>query len=283
MPLKAARHPESIKTLGLLAGMGELPRIIASEAKKKGYRILVIALQPPADDSVEPFGDEFHKIKIGRLGKIITLLKRSHAADAVMAGKVPKTLLYKDKLSLIPDVRAAKLLLSLKDRSDDTIMNAIVKELEKEEIKLHRTTDFTKELLAPEGTLTQTKPSKDDMEDIKFGWKIAKEMGRLDIGQTVVIKKKAVMAVEAIEGTDEAIKRGGHLAEEGAVVVKVSKPGQDMRFDVPVIGFDTLHAMKRVKASALALDAGKTIVIDMENFIKEADKAKISVVGIRNV
>lgn len=280
MPLKALRHFESSKTLGLVAGMGELPRVIASEAKKKGYRVLVIALQPPADDSIEPYGDDFHKVKIGQLGTLITLLKRSHAADVVMAGKVPKTLLYKNKRDLIPDIRAAKLLLSLKDRSDDTIMNALVKELEKEGIKLHNTTEFTKDLLAPEGTLTRTKPSKDGTEDIKFGYKIAKEIGRLDIGQTVVIKEKAVMAIEAIEGTDEAIKRGGHFAEEGAVVVKVSKPGQDMRFDVPVVGLETLHAMKKAKAAALAVEAGKTIIIDIENFIKEADKAKIAVVGI---
>ncbi len=282
MPVRAPLHSESSKTLGLVAGMGELPRVIASEAKKKGYRVVVIALQPPADDSVKPFGDDFHKVKIGHLGTLITLLKKSYVTNAVMAGKVPKRLLYKHKTSLIPDIRAAKLLLSLKDRSDDTIMKALVKEFEKEGIKLHNTTAFIKELLAPEGTLTQTKPSKNEMEDIKFGWKIAKEMGHLDIGQTVVIKDKAVMAVEAIEGTDEAIKRGGHLAVEGAVVVKVSKPGQDMRFDVPVVGADTLHAMKKAKASALAVESGKTIIIDMENFIKEADKAKISVVGIRS-
>ncbi|MBI5675815.1 MAG: UDP-2,3-diacylglucosamine diphosphatase LpxI [Nitrospirae bacterium] len=283
MPLKALRNSESSKTLGLVAGMGELPRVIASEAKKKGYRVVVIALQPPADDSIKPFGDDFHRVKIGHLGTLIALLKKSYAADAVMAGKVPKTLLYKNKRSLIPDIRAAKLLLSLKDRSDDTIMKAVVKELEKEGIKLHNTTAFTKELLAGEGILTRTKPSKNEMEDIKFGWKIAKEMGRLDIGQTVVIKDKAVMAIEAIEGTDEAIKRGGHLAEEGAVVVKVSKPGQDMRFDVPVVGFETLHAMKKAKVAALVVEAGKTIIIDIENFIKEADKAKIAVVGLREM
>jgi len=262
--------------------MGELPKVIASEAKKKGYRVVVIALQPPADDSIKPFGDDFHKVKILHLGALITLLKKSYAADAVMAGKVPKTLLYKNKRALVPDIRTARLLLSLKDRSDDTIMKAVVKELEKEGIKLHNTTSFIKELLAGEGTLTRTKPSKNEMEDIKFGWSMAKEMGRLDIGQTVVIKDKAVMAIEAIEGTDEAVKRGGQLAEEGAVVVKVSKPGQDMRFDVPVVGFETLNAMKKAKASALAVEAGKTIIIDIENFLKEADKAKIAVVGLKS-
>jgi DUF1009 family protein len=254
MPVKASGHAESSKTLGLIAGLGELPRIVASEAKKKGYRVIAVALQPPTDDSLKPFVDDFHKIKIGQFGGLITLLKKLYVTDAVMAGKVPKSLLYKSKKKLIPDIRAVKLLLSLKDRADDTIMKAIVKELEKDGIKLHNTTTFTKDLLAPEGVLTRKKPSKDEWLDIEFGWKIAKKMGRIDIGQTVVIKDKAVMAVEAMEGTDEAIKRGGQLAEEGAVIVKVSKPGQDMRFDVPVVGTGTIHTIKKAKAGVLAVE-----------------------------
>ncbi len=280
MPLTASRYSESSMTLGLVAGMGELPRVIASEAKKKGYRVVVIALQPPADDSIEPFGDDFHKVRIGHLGTLITLLKKSYAADAVMAGKVPKTLLYRNKRALIPDIRAAKLLLSLKDRSDDTIMKAVVKEFEKEGIKLHSTTAFLKELLATVGTLTRTKPSKNEMEDIKFGWRIAKEMGRLDIGQTVVIKDKAVMAIEAIEGTDEAIKRGGHLAAEGAVVIKVSKPGQDMRFDVPVVGIKTIRTLIKARISCLAIEAEKTLFLDRAESLRLADKKGIVIAAV---
>jgi len=282
MPVRAYTQSTSSKTLGLIAGMGELPNAIASEAKKMGYRVVAIALQPLSDESLKSFADDFHKIHIGHLGGLIRLLKKLSITDAVMAGKVPKDLLYKHKKSIIPDLRAIKLLFSLKSRSDDTIMRAIVKELEKDGLKLLKITAFTKNLLAPQGVLTYKKPAKNEWKDIEFGWKIAKEIGRLDIGQTVVVKDMAVMAIEAIEGTDEAIKRGGGLAENGAVVIKVSKPQQDMRFDVPVIGSHTLYSMKKAKAKVLAIEAGKSIIIDRERFIKEADKANIVVVGMRD-
>lgn len=268
------------KTLAVIAGMGDLPKAVAAEAKSMGYRVSGIALQPPADESLKPFVDYFHKINIGRFGGLISLLKKLSITDAVMAGKVPKELLYKNKTSIIPDMKAVKLLLSLKNRADDTIMNAIVGELENNGIRIHNTTDFTVSLLAPQGILTRKKPSKDELKDIEFGWNIAREMGRLDIGQTVVVKNKAVMAVEAIEGTDEAVKRGGSLAKKDAVVVKVSKPKQDMRFDVPAVGIDTLRSMKSVAAKILALEAGKCIIIDKEKFIKEADKEGIIVAGV---
>jgi DUF1009 family protein len=199
-----------------------------------------------------------------------------------MAGKIPKTLLYKNKTSIIPDLKTVKLLFSLKNRSDDTIMSAVVRELENKGITVHKTTDFTKNLLISDGVMTTNKPSKKDLQDIEFGWDIAKNMGGLDIGQTVVVKNLAVMAIEAIEGTDKAISRGGKLAEKDAVVIKVSKPQQDMRFDVPVAGIETLRTMKKVSARVLALEAGKCIIVDKEKFIKEADKSGIVVVGVKN-
>ena len=269
------------KKLAVIAGMGGLPGAVASEAKKMGYRVVGIALQPPADESLEPFVDDFYKINIGRFGGLLSLLKKLSIADAVMAGKVPKEILYKHKTSIIPDMKAVKLLFSLRNRSDDTIMSAVVQELEKNGIKLRDTTDFTKNLLAPEGVLTKKKPSKDELKDIEFGYETAKEMGRLDIGQTVVVKDLAVMAVEAIEGTDEAVKRGGNLAKKDAVVVKVSKPQQDLRFDVPVVGMDTLRSMKEVSAKVLALEAEKCIIVDKEKFINEADKEGMVVVGVK--
>ncbi len=280
MPVKAGSRAEPPKSLGIISGMGDLPKAVAQEAKRMGYRTIAIALQPSADDSLRTVADEFRKVSIGRLGGLISLLKKMSVNEAVMAGKVPKALLYKNKKDIIPDLTMARVFLSLKNRADDTIMNAIVHEIEKEGIKLHKTTDFTRSLLAPEGLLTRKKLSKSEKQDIEFGWHIAKEMGRLDIGQTVVVKNRAVMAVEAIEGTDEAIKRGGRLAQKGAVIIKVSKPKQDMRFDVPVIGLDTLLSMKEIKASALAIESGKCIIVDKENFIKEADRAKIVVIGI---
>ncbi len=281
MPVKAYSRSDTKKRLGLITGMGELPKAVASEAKKMGYKVVAIALQPPADESIKPYVDDFHKISIGRFGGLISLLKKLSINDAVMAGKVPKGLLYTNKASLFPDLKAVKLFFSLKDRADDTIMKAVVKELEKNGVKVHSTTTFTKSLLAPEGVLTRKKPSKVDLADIEFGWEIARKMGKLDIGQTVVVKNQAVMAIEAIEGTDEAIKRGGGLAVKGAVVIKVSKPKQDMRFDVPVVGIETLNSMKETGVRVLAVESGKCIIVEREKFLEKADEGGIVVVGIK--
>ncbi|KPK02923.1 MAG: hypothetical protein AMK71_00650 [Nitrospira bacterium SG8_35_4] len=280
MPLKASRHVDSSKRLGIIAGMGDLPVAVAQEAKKAGYTVIGVALQPPADDSLKSVADDFHTISIGRFGGLINLLKKLSVKEAVMAGKVPKSLLYENKKDIIPDLKAVKLLFSLMNRSDDTIMTAVVHELEKNGVTIHDTTKFTKNLLAPEGVLTSNKPSKEQYEDIEFGWSIAKKIGGLDIGQTIVVKNKSVMAVEAIEGTDQAIQRGGLLAGKNAVVIKVSKPEQDMRFDVPAVGADTLASMTGTEARVLALEAGKCIIIDRESFIRKADNAGIVVVGM---
>ena len=266
--------------LGLIAGNGDLPGAIAEDARSKGYEIIAVGLEPLAQKSLSSDVDEIKWINVGKLGEIIGFLKESGVKEAVMAGKVPKSLLYKSKIS--PDLRAIKLLFSLKDKSDDSILLALAKELKKEGIALLNTTDFTSSLLTPEGVLTKKGPSETEWKDIVFGWKIAKEVGRLDIGQTVVISNQAVMAIEAIEGTDEAIKRGGALAGSGAIVIKVSKPQQDMRFDVPVVGIDTIKAMLEVKARVLAVESGKSIILGKGKLIKEAEKAGISIVGVRD-
>jgi hypothetical protein len=195
-----------------------------------------------------------------------------------MAGKVPKSLLFKSKIT--PDLRAVKLLFSIKDKSDDAILNAITKELAGEGIEIIDTTKFSPHLLTPVGCLTRKKPDEEQWKDIEFGWKIAREIGKLDIGQTVVIKGKAVMAIEAIEGTDEAILRGGKWAGDGAVVVKVSKPQQDMRMDVPAVGPDTLKSMENVNAKVLALEAHRSMIVDRETVIRVAESAGIVIVGI---
>ena len=268
-----------MKTLGLIAGMGELPKLVAEEAREKGYRVFAIGLEPLADNDLSDHVDSVKRISVGKLNEIINTLKKNHIKEAVMAGKVPKSLIFKSKV--IPDLRAVKLLFSLKDKSDDSILLAIAKELEKDGIKLLNTTDFSSSFMTPEGILTGERLSENEWKDIAFGWKIAKEIGRLDIGQTVVVKDRAVMAVEAIEGTDEAILRGGKLAGEGAVVLKVAKPKQDMRFDVPVVGMNTLKSMIEVNARVLAIEAGKSILLQRKKIIKEADEAGISVVGYR--
>jgi DUF1009 family protein len=267
-----------VKKLGLIAGNGELPLAVADEARAKGYEVIAVGLEPLAEKSLSAVVKEVRWINVGKLGEIIEFLRKSGIQEAVMAGKVPKTLLYKSKIT--PDLRAVKLLLTLKDKSDDSILLGIAKELRKDGITLLNTTDFTSGLLTPEGVLTTDSPTENEWKDIAFGWKIAKEIGRLDIGQTVVINNRAVMAIEAIEGTDEAIRRGGSLAGTGAVVVKVSKPHQDMRFDVPVVGPDTLKSMISVQARVLAIEAGKSILLRREQIRREAQGAGISIVGI---
>lgn len=266
--------------IGLIAGNGELPLAVVEEARSKGYEIVVAALEPLADTSVFPSDIELKSINVGKLGALIDYLKKAGIREAVMAGKVPKSLLYKSKIT--PDLRAIRLLFGLKDKSDDSILLALAKELKKDGITLLNTTDFTTSLITPEGILTREGPSENEWKDIAFGWKIAKEIGRLDIGQTIVVKDQAVMAVEAIEGTDEAIKRGGALANGNAVVIKVSKPQQDMRFDVPVIGPDTLSSMITAKARVLAVEAGKSIILNKTKLLSDAEEAGIAIVGIND-
>ena len=266
-----------VKKLGLICGSGELPLVVAQEARSKGHYVFAIGLEPVAERALASAVDEIKWISVGKLGSVIDALKKAGIKEAVMAGKVPKSLLYKSRIT--PDLRAVKMLFSLKDRSDDAILLAVTKELEKDGITLLNTTDFSSRLLTSEGVLTKGAPSEEEWKDIAFGFRTAKEMGRLDIGQTVVVKNLAVMAVEAIEGTDEAIRRGGNLAGRGAVVVKVSKPQQDMRFDVPVVGIDTLRAMMEAQARVLAVEARKSILLNKEELLKKADKSKISVVG----
>lgn len=268
-----------MKKLGLIAGSGELPFAVAAEARAKGYRVTAFGLDSITDAALGSAADEIQWLNIGKLGALIDALKKSGITEAVFAGKVHKSVIYRGKV--IPDMRLVRLLFGLKDRSDDSIMLAITGELEGEGIRLLNTTDFTTNLMAPEGVLTKKKPSEDDYRDIAFGWRIAKEMGRLDIGQTVVVKNQAVMAIEAIEGTDEAIRRGGSLAHEGAVVIKISKPQQDMRFDVPVVGTETLRSMASVKARVLAIEAEKSILLNRDAFVREATKHGIVVVGYR--
>lgn len=266
-----------MKKLGLIAGKGELPKAVASEAKAQGYTVIAIALEPLADKSLSSYVDEIKLVNVGKFGKIIDSMQAYGIKKAVMAGKVSKTLLYKSNIT--PDMRAVKLLFSLKDRSDDSILIAITKELEKEGFQLLDIIRFCSRLLTPDGVLTKRRPTNEEWKDIAFGWKVAKEIGRLDIGQTVVVKNQAVMAVEAIEGTDEAIKRGGWLAGGEAVVIKVSKPNQDMRFDVPAVGLDTLHAMVEAGVRVLSVESKNSIFLDKEKLIKESNKAGISIVG----
>jgi DUF1009 family protein len=264
--------------IGIIAGMGELPVIIAKDARERGYKVITVALETLASLEMDSVSDEIRWVNPGKFGELIDILKKHQIKEAIMAGKVPKSLLYKSKIT--PDLRAVKLLFSIKDKSDDAILNAITKELAGEGIEIIDTTKFSPHLLTPVGCLTRKKPDEEQWKDIEFGWKIAREIGKLDIGQTVVIKGKAVMAIEAIEGTDEAILRGGKWAGDGAVVVKVSKPQQDMRMDVPAVGPDTLKSMEKVNAKVLAMEAHRSMIVDRETVIRAAESAGIVIVGI---
>ena len=266
-----------MKKLGLIAGKGELPIAVADEAKKQGYTVIAVGLEPLADKSLSSHVDEIRWVNVGKFGKLLDTMKKHDIRIAVMAGKVSKTLLYRSRIT--PDLRAMKLLMSLKDRKDDSILLAIADELAREGVTLLDILHFSSALLVSREVLTKDAPTTEEWKDIAFGWKIAREIGRLDIGQTVVVKNRAVMAVEAIEGTDEAVKRGGTLAGKDAVVVKVSKPNQDMRFDVPAVGLDTVSAMKRVRARVLAVEAGKCLVLNKDRIFDEAASAGISIVG----
>ena len=266
-----------MKKIGIISGKGSLPCLLAEEAKKQGYYVLMVALDPIADHH-NGCADEIKRVNVGKLGRLVKVLKDAGVTEAIMAGKVSKSLLYKSNIQ--PDMRAVKLLFKLKDKRDDTILQAITEELKTEGIQIVETTCFAQKLLMPEGVITKTKPSTSIKKDIKFGYRIALEIGRLDIGQTVVIKDRAVMAVEAIEGTDEAIRRGGSLGGSGAVVVKVAKPQQDFRYDVPVVGIETLKTMIQVKASTLAVEAARTIIVQKDEMIRLADRHNISIIGI---
>lgn len=264
--------------IGIVAGSGHLPEIIATDAKERGYKVVTVALEGLASEELNKLSDKITWTNPGKLDKIIRTFKDNRINLVILAGKVPKTLLIKSKIK--PDLRAIKLLLSLENKKDDAILRAVAEEAKKEGIEIIDTATFSPHLLTPSGVLTERSPTKEEQKDIEFGWYIAKEIGRLDIGQTVVIKSQAVMAVEAIEGTDEAILRGGKLAGDGAVVVKVSKPQQDMKLDVPVVGIETLNSMISVKAKVLALEAHKSLIINKKAFLNHASNAGISVVGI---
>ena len=216
-------------------------------------------------------------IKLGQLKSVIRFFKEHAIKEAAMAGAITKTKMFFD---IMPDLRALKLLTTMNHTLDDGILRAFAEELEKEGITIRASTFLVPELLATRGCWTRRKPSKLEMVDVRFGWRIVKEIGKLDIGQTLVVRDRSVMAIEAIDGTDATVRRGGQLGREKTVVVKASKPNQDIRFDMPAVGVETIKTMIEVKASVLAVEAEKTIVFDREEMIGLADQNGIAIVGV---
>ncbi len=267
-----------MEKLGILAGVGKLPVECAKAAQQLGYEVYAVGLLAESDSTIADYAKDFKVISIAQLDSILNYLTQNEIKKVTMIGKVTKELLFSG--GLIPDARMLQLIMSLPNKNDDTIMLAFVNELKNAGIETFDQTALIKKLMPSKGTLTSREPSKTELADMNFGFKIAKELGRLDIGQSVVVKNLAVMALEAIEGTDSCIKRGGTLANGGAVVVKVAKPQQDNRFDVPTVGLRTLEVMAEVGATALAIEADQTLLVDRENVIKFADEKNISVVAI---
>ncbi len=262
--------------LGLIAGGGQFPIMCAKAARDEGRSVIAIAHKGETDSALEMVAEKIRWVHLGQLGKVIRFFKKEGVSEALFAGTITKKRIFRD---VRPDMRALSIWRRLDTRLDDGILRAVASELEREGIRVVPSTLFLKELLASEGRLTRHRPSRDQQEDIEFGFRLAKEVGRLDIGQCLVVKDKAVLAVEAIEGTDETILRGGRLGGPGSVVIKICKPGQDMRFDLPSVGTRTIESMIEAKASVLVIEAGKTLLFDRDDMIALADKNSITVIG----
>ncbi len=269
--------------LGLLAGGGQFPIMFAKAARAQGYRIFCMGVAGMVDDELAEHCNEFHRAPLGRVGKAIGMFKSARVRRAIMAGKIEKTLLYQKWgwIRNIPDWRALHLLFRYAmDRKDDTLLLAVIKEFERDNIQFESALDYCPELLVKHGFLTKRKPSPAQWRDIRFGWELAKEMGRLDVGQTVVVSDRAVMAVEAIEGTDKCIRRAGELCKQGFTVVKVAKPQQDRRFDVPTVGTQTIHSIYDSGGKVLAIESGQTIMLEEQETLDLANKLGIAIVSL---
>ncbi len=264
-------------TIGLIAGGGQFPLLFAQAAKARGRRVVAIAHVNETSSELEALADCIYWVKLGQLGKIIASFRREGVCETVFAGTITKTRIFHD---ILPDFKGLTLWSKIDRRQDDAILRAVAATLEEEGIRVLASTCYLDHLFFPQGLLTKKKPSSDQMDDIRFGWNVAREIGRLDIGQCVVVRDRSVLAVEAIEGTDAAIRRGGELAVSGAVVVKLKKPGQDFRFDLPATGVKTIETLAAVKGAVLAVEAGQSLIFDREAMVEAANRANIVVVGV---
>ncbi|MFW6021978.1 MAG: LpxI family protein [Halanaerobiaceae bacterium] len=264
------------KRIGLIAGKGKLPVFWTESAAKKGLDVFVYRLIESADQSFQT-ASQIRNVNIGQFDHLIKTLKKDGIEELVMLGKVEKSLLFQN---LSMDRRIKGLFAQLENLNDDTIMLALVDEFINEGIEIGNQLDYLQDLLPSPGILTSCKPDEKILADIKYGFRMAKNIGKLDIGQTVIVKNKAVMAVEAIEGTDQAILRGGQLGGSGVVAAKVSKPQQDIRFDIPTVGNTTLENLIRVRAGALVIEANRTFLIDREDFLSKAEENNIVVMAL---
>jgi len=264
------------ETLGIIAGSGVYPRLLADAARRAGIKkIVAAAFIDETDDRLAAKVDEVHWMRVGQLGKLISCFREAGVANAIMAGQIaPKTL-----FDLRPDWKTLLLLARLKRRNAESIFAAIGDELAHAGITLLPATSFLEDCLAPAGLIAGRKLSHREEDDITFGFEIAREVSRLDIGQTVIVKNGTVLAVEGFEGTNETIKRGGALGGKNSIMVKVAKPDQDMRFDVPVVGVATVDVAAEAHLRVIAIEAGRTLLLEKEALIESAARSNISIVA----
>jgi DUF1009 family protein len=283
-------HPENAAPVGLVAGWGRYPLVIAQVLRQQHRPVVCLAVKDHADPALRELSDVYAEFGLGKLGASLRYFRRNGVTTATMAGKIHKVLLFRTSFlwKHFPDWRCLRtfyphFISHRRDRKDDTLLGAIVDAFAEEGITMVPATDFLPEVLVKPGCLTRRQPSRIEAIDIAFGWTIAKEMGRLDIGQSVAVKGQAALAVEAVEGTDLCIQRAGQLCPSGGfTVVKVAKPQQDMRFDVPTVGLVTLESMRKSGARVLAIEANRTILIDEPQVIEFANRHGMVIIALEN-
>ncbi len=263
--------------IGIIAGSGQFPLIFAKTARAKGFSVFVAAYASEADPAIKDYAEAVEWLHLGQLRRLIRFFKKHGVGEAVMVGAIRKTRMFTD---VRPDTKAIALIAGLRHTHDDGLLSAFAGALESEGILIRSATFLLPDLLASKGCWTRRKPSRSQNADIEIGWRIAKEIGRLDVGQCVVAEGGSVLAVEAIDGTDATIRRGGGLGSGDAVVVKICKPQQDTRFDIPAIGSETIRIMAEAGAGVLAVEAEKAVVFDREEMIALADASGIAIVAL---
>jgi DUF1009 family protein len=266
--------------IGLIAGNGRFPFLVLDAARSLGHAVTIIAIKEEASKDLEEAAarsrSALHWVSIGQLGTFLKILKDEQITQAVMAGQVKHVKIFG---GFVPDLTAMSLFAKLATKNTDSLIGAVADLMRERGVELVNSAKFLEPLLAGEGQLSTRGPSETEQKDLQFGYRMADTVAGLDIGQTIAVKHQAVVAVEAMEGTDETIARAGHLAGEGVTIIKVAKPNQDMRFDVPIVGLATIQAMRIAGAKVLSVDAGKTLIFDKDAFFASANEAGIAVVG----
>ncbi|ADU62418.1 MAG: UDP-2,3-diacylglucosamine diphosphatase LpxI [Pseudodesulfovibrio sp.] len=268
---------EPVTTIGLIAGGRQFPILVARGVKAHGYRLVVAGFTGHTNMDVVPYADVWQELKLGKLGRLIAFFRENGVDRVIMAGTIDKPKVM-DIRHL--DMRAVKLLFRQKNKGDSAILGSLAEEFEREGMPVVPAHDYLPELLSPLGVMTRREPDEREREDLRYGWKIAKELGRMDIGQCVVLREGIISAVEALEGTDAAIARGCGLGGPGCVVIKVFKPGQQEQVDLPSLGLDTVRAMIDGKATCLGVEAGRSLFFDRDEALALADRAGMAIVGL---